>query len=352
MKNRFDHIFIMILFCAVFLFCSCAVEAEAPFYHDRLAYYGHAMMIDAIAALDYPLPLQEIALKGAGLDPGQVFDALGTHFDLHPAFQLNNHEKYYLSYGANSLKDNYGYTPDPYFHVPIDQIFPVLDPVLTELSEQCLTFLNAVGIQGNPDAGFACYFSGRDIIPASQFEQGKDYRLRILIPYDIEGLSMEYRNMLVPRGETNAAGHILDYPFAVFAFDDQLQLITVQISCFAVTGKREIGGSPISWQKAIETAMDTVMEKNPSRKGRTVDEYRDAYFSQYSVRVARILPMWLPDWGNALRPGWCVQFHLYDRSTGEFLLAYDIAVDAATASTGYRRSSHRGEHIGTRRGPR
>jgi hypothetical protein len=312
-------------------------EAEDHFYHDELEYYGHTIVIDAAATLDYPLPLQEITIKGAGLDPEQVFDVLRLQFDLHPAFQLDNHEAFYLSYGANMIKDNYGYTSDPYFHAPINQYFPVLDLVLTDLSERCFAFLNAIGIQGNRNDGFACYFSGRDIIPASQFKLGKDHRLRILIPYDIEGLSTEYRSMLAPRGDTNTVGHILDYPFAVFAFDDQSQLITAQISCYAVTGRQEIDGSPISWQKAVEAAMDTVIEKNPSRKGRAVGEYRDAYFSQYNVRVARVLPMWLPDWGDTLRPGWCVQFHLYNRLTGEFLLAYDIAVDAVTASTRYRR---------------
>ncbi len=58
--------------------------------------------------------------------------------------------------------------------------------------------------------------------------------------------------------------------------------------------------------------------------------YEAYFFQTYTVKLARVLPMWLPDWENVCIPGWCIRYELYDRETGEFIQSVDRCVNAVT----------------------
>ena len=70
----------------------------------------------------------------------------------------------------------------------MEKLFPLEDPELRHLYEQCVAFLADLGITAAEDAGYIC----------RQNQKGSDYIIALL-PYQIEGLSTEYKNQLVNR---------------------------------------------------------------------------------------------------------------------------------------------------------
>lgn len=333
MSTRSISLFIAVLFISVFPARATAKDQNTANSYN-LDYYGYDIPVHVMDDLNFPLPLYKIQLKGADLNVDEVSAALKMQFDLHPKFECTGKASHYIEFGVNGLKDNYGYTTEPFYKVDFNQLFPIKNPDLVECYNKCLQFLNSIGIKGKINVGYACCFLGREIISFSQIGDNEDQRIRILIPYDIDGLSTEYRNLLVNRNKVSStydsSVHILDYPFSVFVFNTNYQLLGVSLGCYMKSEEMRIDGLPITWMQAVTSALDYVMDNNPSRAGDSIEAYRDTYFSEYAVCVSRIFPLWLPDWGNNLWPGWCVQIHLYNSTDGSFLLAYELAVNALT----------------------
>ena len=93
----------------------------------------------------------------------------------------------------------------------VEQLFPVEEPELRRLYEQCIAFLADLGITAAEDTGYIC----------RQSQKGNDYIIALL-PYQIEGLSTEYKNLIVNRDSLQCSGktgqHILPERTIVLSF--------------------------------------------------------------------------------------------------------------------------------------
>lgn len=61
----------------------------------------------------------------------------------------------------------------------------------------------------------------------------------------------------------------------------------------------------------------------------------EQFWKDYQVQLARAMPMWMPNWLNECLPGWCIQYQLYDRTTGDFLFSMVYCADALTGEVAY-----------------
>lgn len=56
----------------------------------------------------------------------------------------------------------------------------------------------------------------------------------------------------------------------------------------------------------------------------------DQFWEENRVQLVRVLPMWMPNWHNVCRPGWCIQYQLYDSATDYFFCSMSYCADALT----------------------
>lgn len=130
----------------------------------------------------------------------------------------------------------------------------------------------------------------------------------------------------------------MDCPWADFVFDCQGQLLKVEMSSFQISSSKELSGQPISWEQAAENVLAALIDTQVDLK-KSVEEQEaydeEQFWKDYQVQLARAMPMWMPNWLNECLPGWCIQYQLYDRTTGDFLFSMVYCADALTGEVAY-----------------
>jgi hypothetical protein len=312
-----------------------AARAEEGWMQETLLYQGHEIEVNGFVQEWFPWPLQQVKIAGAPLEKQLLLSALEQHFRLAPGFHVQDSvDDYYYPSGASGYKDNWYFICQ--WLMDIDHSFRLDVPEIREAYDACMAFLSSVGIQGVYGAGYACYFSGFDIVAPEDLAAHETTRLRFLIPYDIAGLSTEYDMMIVNRSyvqpSDNTSRHIMDYPFAMFVFDETGALFVANLSSYRVSSAQPLEGRAISWTQAVAAALDShiIGHDFVLPGGENQPAHDPQFFDKYHIRVVRVLPMWMPNWFNVCLPGWCVQVQLYDQATGAFIRPFSIAIDART----------------------
>lgn len=167
-----------------------------------------------------------------------LHQTLEKHFTLHPELSPKNSQAiddFYISEWASGYSAVAGYDARVITNDEVEQLFPVEDPELRLLYEQCIAFLADLGITAAEDTGYIC----------RQNQKGNDYIIALL-PYQIEGLTTEYKNQIVNRDSlqysSKTGQHIMDYPWADFVFDCEGQLLKVEMSSFQVSSSKVLNG--------------------------------------------------------------------------------------------------------------
>ncbi len=312
-----------------------AVAEKSLWTEDIFPYHDQSIQVHAIIDDEFPLPLQRIKIRGLKELPSKkkMESIILSHFTVVEDFRFDNPYAFFenYSYGTGGIQPVFllTYNSDLISYYPLSQFFQIQDVVLAELYQSCLDFLGDLNIVTTSHVGYASYVEEQYTV--------------ILIPYQIEGLSTEYKNNLVNRNRVHYIESyersIMDYPWAAFAFTPDEKLINISVSLFEVEWKKEMEGTPISWSKAAECVLtDMLTEHRVSTKAKCdgdkqsldVDDFEDYFFKTYTIKLVRVLPMWLPDWENVCVPGWCIRYELYDRETGEFIQSVDRCVHAVT----------------------
>lgn len=274
-----------------------------------------------------PAQLQQITLTGRSLSLQAFHSALQAQFTLHPDFSLKNVQTvddFYISAWADGCSALAGYD-DRVITGGLQQL-PEDDAQLSTLYGRCAAFLAELDIEAVQELGYICRRrqKGREVIIA-------------LLPYRIAGLATEYRNQLVNRDRLAyadvTAGHIMDAPWADFVFDSDGRLLKAELSLFRVAAAEPLEGQSIRWQQAADAVLaevaDAQVELQRQLGGRP--EYDEAAFwAETRVELSHAAPMWMPNWRNECRPGWCVQYRLYDAATGELRCTAAYCADAVT----------------------
>lgn len=332
MKRTFTFLVIMVL-CLSCLTCTASAE-ESLWTDGTLDIHGHIVDVHAIIQDTMPAELQQIKLKGRLIKKNVFHQTLQKYFTLHPEFNLKNYEPvddFFFSEWATDYSAVSGYTKDLLDCCEVERLFPIEDPTLSSLYDQCIAVLADLGITATKNVGYIGHHERR----------GVDY-IMALIPYQIEGLSTEYYNQIVSRDSlqySNKTGmHIMDYPWADFVFDNDLQLVHVQMSSYQVASSKELSGSSISWEQAAVSVLDALIDTWIDTK-KTLEHQPDyneeQFWADYRVQLARALPMWMPNWSNVCVPGWCIQYQLYDSATGDFVYASSYCAQALTGEVAY-----------------
>lgn len=303
-----------------------------------LDFRGYPLEVKGYIWEDYPLPLKQVQLIAGDLDIHQATAALGQYFELsRPAEQVVfQNEPHYFSYGLKGLEANW-LTGWQYDH-DIDQVFDLEDPQVQNLYEKALAYLEHIGYKGMRNVGYACHYAGYEIIPKAQFGTRAGDKFRIHITLDIDGLSTMQEAGMVSRGLVQPSDitsrYMMDYPYAVFMFDTQYQLVLMGMSFYRIQGERALEGPPIPWQEAVFKVLEAPRAQAYFRVGEDLgpDELAKRLFSQYRVRLVRVYPLWMPGWLNLCIPGWGVQIQLYDARTDEFVISFYFSVDARTGA--------------------
>ena len=87
-------------------------------------------------------------------------------------------------------------------------------------------------------------------------------------------------------------------------------------------------------ENVLAALIDTQVDlKKSVEEQEAYDE--EQFWKDYQVQLARAMPMWMPNWLNECLPGWCIQYQLYDRTTGDFLFSMVYCADALTGEVAY-----------------
>ena len=337
---------IRILFLTLLCLCLTlpALAEEDGFWTDgTLDCNGHTVTIHALVHDELPEQLQQITLKGKKVTQAAFEEALGHHFTLAENFGKRNGE----IPGFNSYDDCWidSWAPDnsnkvgdqSVFDNPFDQLFPIQDAELQTVYDQCADFLAEMGYTAAKDAGYICRWNFDE---RKMDEQGE--HIIVKLPFEFEGLTTEYRNQIVHRSslETSkkSSGGIMDFPWADFVFDSNLNLIHAQMATYQIASSKPLNGEPISWQEVaipvIQRFADLMVnsfQNPPPSLGEPDPSYNeDRFWEDFSVTIVRVLPMWMPNWSNVCIPGWCIQYELYDRATGELFGHAECCADIFT----------------------
>ena len=320
------------------ILCICLIRtasADANFWTEgTLEFRGHTIYTHAIVKDTLPSELYQIKMKGKSIKKDVLHQTLQKHFTMHPDFSLKHCQTvddFYISAWAPGYSAIAGYDVRLITNYQVEKLFPLEDPELRHLYEQCVAFLADLGITAAEDAGYIC----------RQNQKGSDYIIALL-PYQIEGLSTEYKNQLANRDSlqysSKTGQHIMDCPWADFVFDCQGQLLKVEMSSFQISSSKELSGQPISWEQAAENVLAALIDTQVDLK-KSVEEQEaydeEQFWKDYQVQLARAMPMWMPNWLNECLPGWCIQYQLYDRTTGDFLFSMVYCADALTGEVAY-----------------
>lgn len=246
--------------------CICLIHtasAEANFWTEGTLYFhGHTVSIHAIVHDALPSELFQIEVKGSSIKKNVLHQTLEKHFTLHPELSPKNSQvidDFHISEWASGYSAVAGYDARLITNDEVEQLFPVEDPELRLLYEQCIAFLADFGITAAEDTGYIC----------RQNQKGNDYIIALL-PYQIEGLTTEYKNQIVNRDSlqysSKTGQHIMDYPWADFVFDCEGQLLKVEMSSFQVSSSKVLNGQPISWEQAAENVLDAIIDTQVSLK--------------------------------------------------------------------------------------
>ncbi len=310
-----------------------AMAEESLWTEDIFPYHGQSIQVHAIIDDEFPMPLQRIKIGGLKEFPSneKMKSIILSHFTVVGDFQFDDpyvENYYYANVGTRPVFLS-TYDWHLIVHQPLSQVFPIQDATLAGLYQNCLDFLEEMNISVTSHVGYANYV--------------EEHYAVILIPYQIEGLSTEYDNQIVNRDRLHYSEdysrHIIDYPWAAFAFTPDGKLCNINLSLFEPVWIKEMKGTPISWQEAAEHVLTDLLTEhrigaaakhNWDESSLGTDSYEDYFFKTYTVKLVRVLPMWLPDWENVCVPGWCIRYELYDRETGEFIQSVDRCVHAVT----------------------
>ena len=305
----------LLILLSVLLLVPLAAPAEAP-----------VVLCPDASPEAFPTPLARVRLAGLPVEDEDFLTALRAHFTLLPGFdRVERVDDFFLSAWATGCSAAGGYDPRLRYEPSVS--FPIRDPLLKRLWDECAAFLGALGLTPTPGAGYIAYMASDGPRPAPLAAPTPDCTcIRVLMPLLLDGLSTEYANQLVPR-DTQPEGprgvpHILDYPWAAFEFDPQGRLRHAALSPLRIAERTPLSGMPISREQAVESALAWWLG-DAGTAPRLPDEARE-------VRVLWALPMWMPNWANECLPGWCVRLELYNREQGTFVAALDTCVDAVT----------------------
>lgn len=330
------------------LFCLCltlpALAEEDSFWTEgTLDCNGHTVTIHALVHDELPEQLQQITLKGKKVTQAAFEEALGHHFTLAENFGKRNGKipgfdsfgDFYLSEWAPECSGIVGYKSLTCYR--LDTLHPVKDETLRTLYDQCAAFLEELGYTAALDAGYICRwnFDVREM-------DAQGEHIIVLLPFEFEGLATEYESQIVNRSslETTkkSSGSIMDYPWADFVFDSSLQLVNARMSTYQIGASKPLSGVPLSWEEAAQPALEYLVcqvvsgcQEMPyafSEPDPSYDENR--FWEDFSVKLVRALPMWMPNWSNVCMPGWCIQYELYRRDTGDLFTSFSFGVDIFT----------------------
>ena len=325
--------------CLACLFLLPQGHAEGgKWLETTLDFRGYPLEVKGYIWEDYPMPLKQVQLEAGNLDINKAIAALRQYFELsRPAQQMVFLiELHYFSYGLKGLEHNW-LTGWQYDH-DIAQVFDLEDKKVQNLYEIALAYLEHIGRKGMRNVGYACHYAGYEVIPKAQFGSRAGDKFRIHITLDIDGLSTMHESGMVSRGLVQPSDitsrYLMDYPYAVFMFDTQYQLVLMGMSFYRIQGENALEGSPITWQEAVFKVLEAPRAQAYFRVGEDLgtDELAQRLFSQYRVRVVRVYPLWMPGWLNLCIPGWGVQIQLYDARTDEFVISFHFSVDARTGA--------------------
>lgn len=319
------------LFICLIFICTLRISlAENDLWTEgTMNVRGHSIDIHAIINDALPAQLQQIKLTGRAVKPDVLFQSLWKDFSLHPDFSPKHSQivdDYYISMWAEGYSATVGYDARLITNCEVEQLFPIDDPELNNLYGQCVTFLAGQGITTTENAGYIC----------RQIQKNAHYTI-VLLPYQIEGLSTEYKNQIINRDSLHHSGktnqHIMDSPWADFVFDEQNRLVKAEMSLLTIVSAKPLSGNAISWYQAAENVLDAVIATQINIK-RTLESQpnydEEKFWLDYRVQLSRVIPMWMPNWSNICLPGWCVQYQLYDATTGVFQYAMAFCANALT----------------------
>lgn len=328
------------------LLCLCltlpALAEEGSFWTDgTLDYNGHPVTIHAIVNDTLPEQFQQIRLKGKRIKQATFMEALSHHFTLAEGFGTGTNyetvDDFFIRACAPNCSTLGAYSSDSICSCRIEQYFPIQDPVLSTVREQCVAFLEELGYKATENAGYVTH---------SFFDPEKNQGsggncIVVLLPYEIEGLSTEYKFHIADRSslqtKAKSGTHIMDYPWAEFTFNSDLQLVKMKMATYEIASSSPMSGTPIPWQQAAEKVLEyfTLNEIDNIQIGLFGPSLEDPNYSEenfwedYTVRITRVLPMWMPNWSNVCIPGWCIQCEISSEKMGRFY-ARSYCVDIFT----------------------
>jgi len=312
-----------------------AMAEESLWTEDVFPYHDQSIEVHAIIDDEFPMPLQRMRIGGMKELPSKakMKSVILSHFTVVDSFRFDDRYAFIdnFYYEAGSVRPVFLllYDPELVDRQPLSQVFPIQDATLAGFYQSCLDFLEEMNIAVTPHVGYASYVEEQYAV--------------ILIPYQMEGLSTEYDNHIVTRDRVryveDDSRHIMDYPWAAFAFTPDGKLNNIEMSLFEPVWVKEMKGTPIPWQEAAEHVLTDMLTEHRvftkakadwDKRSLDADDFEAYFFQTYTVKLVRVLPMWLPDWENVCVPGWCIRYELYDRETGEFIQSVDRCVHAVT----------------------
>ncbi len=242
-----------------------AMAEECLWTEDIFSYHDQSIQVHAIIDDEFPMPLQRIKIGGLKELPSKekMKSIILSHFAVVEDFHFDNPYAFFdnYSYDASGVWPMSLPSYDWHLvkHHSLSEFFPIRDVVLAGLYQSCLDFLKEMNISVTSHVGYASYIQEQYAV--------------ILIPYQIEGLSTEYDNHLVDRDQVHYAEdysrHIMDYPWAHFVFTPDGKLSSISVGMFEVEWKKEMEGTPISWQEAVECVLtDMLIEHRISTKAK------------------------------------------------------------------------------------
>ena len=332
-------ILVVTLLCA-----SSAVNAEDNLWTDEsIIYHDRVIQVHAMIDDQFPTPLKQIEIVKKQIPDTTIETALRAHFTLIDGFDFTKpwFDGYLYRAGGASPR-----IPLCDFRVfnehEFGEFFPIQDETLAQVNEQCRAFLEDVGYIATPSVGYIYY------TPEFARPEGGETYIFALVPYQLAGLSTEYKCNIVTRDRIELSDvtglSILEYPWAAFTLTTDCRLIRLDMSCYEIGWEKSWPGNPISWQEAIVEIVEDMLTSHPvpikteeaaAAAYLEAESYEQFFFDHYTATVVRVLPMWLPNWGNVCIPGWCVRMEFHDKATGEFLAAIDRCVVATTGEVVY-----------------
>lgn len=295
---------------------------------------GRAVQVRAIVNDAMPQALSQVRLKGRKLEDAALRRALEKHFTLAEGFGGENTQRvddYFVSQWADGYSAAAGCDDRLIAEQELEAILPGESDAPQEWYDQYAAFLTELGIVPAKNTGYIC-----------RQTQRTGECVAALIPYEIQGLSTEYRHHLAHRDslacESPTGQHIMDYPWAAFVFDRQGRLAKLELFTCEVASSKPLEGTPVSWKEAAESALAAVIAETVDQQrtlaGRT-DYSEESFWQETLAQLSLATPMWAPNWNNECTPCWLVRYQLYGADTGALLRAASIAVDAATGKAAH-----------------